>query len=134
LSFRERVEKVIAENTAYEAILVNNEGYITEGSKSNIFMVQGDTVITAPVELVLPGVTRKVIIDVLKCNGIPFEERKVHFSEIDKIDGLFISGTSPKVLPVRRIGNTEFKSSSNEVIQRIMKAYDDNIRDYIGGF
>ncbi|MBY7006034.1 aminotransferase class IV, partial [Clostridium botulinum] len=56
LNFREKVNIKIKENNAYEAILVDRNGYITEGSKSNIFMVKENVLLTSPIKTVLPGV------------------------------------------------------------------------------
>ncbi|MDW8799721.1 aminotransferase class IV [Clostridium sp. A1-XYC3] len=123
MGFREAVDKEIREKEAYEAILVDNKGYITEGSKSNIFMIKGDKVITSPLEDVLPGITRNVIIE--KCKDIGFEvaEEKIHYEVLKDLDGLFISGTSPKVLPIREVDNMKFDSAKNEVILKIMRGY-----------
>jgi branched-chain amino acid aminotransferase len=78
-NFREQVEKVVREKNVYEAILVDREGFITEGSKSNIFMVEGDAVITSPLNMVLPGITRDVIIEIIKKAGMKFEEKKLNY-------------------------------------------------------
>lgn len=131
LSFREQVDREIKKNNVYEAILVDRDGNITEGSKSNIFMVQGNEVLTAPMEAVLPGITRQTIIDLCMELGIKVSEKKINFNNIQQIDGLFISGTSPKVLPINKINETNFRSSSNKVILSIMEAYNSNIENYV---
>ena len=131
LSFREQVDREIKKNNVYEAILVDRDGNITEGSKSNIFMVQGNEVLTAPMEAVLPGITRQTIIDLCMELGIKVSEKKINFNNIQQIDGLFISGTSPKVLPINKINETNFRSSSNKVILSIMEAYNSNIDNYV---
>lgn len=130
-SFRDLVNKEIKENDAYEAILVDRNGYITEGSKSNIFMVTGDKVITSPLEAVLPGVTRGEIIELCIENNIDFKEEKVNYKDLDKIDGLFITGTSPKILPINSINDRLFTSNVNEIIKVLMKTYDDKISAYV---
>lgn len=56
--FRSIVNAEINKHNAYEAILVDRNGFITEGSKSNIFMINGNELITSPIKAVLPGVTR----------------------------------------------------------------------------
>lgn len=127
LSFREKVDEAIKSKGAYEAILVDRNGHITEGSKSNIFMVYDNKVITSPAELVLPGVTRGIIISVIKEAGIEFSEESFHYKNIDKLQGLFISGTSPKVLPIRSVDDYSFNSSSNEIIRTIKSLYDRKI-------
>ncbi|WP_251860554.1 aminotransferase class IV [Clostridium sp. Marseille-Q2269] len=134
MDFRKVVGEKIKEEKVYEAILVDRNGYITEGSKSNIFMIKDGKVITAPVEKVLPGITRQNIIDVCKKLNLKIKEEKVYYKDIDKLDGLFISGTSPKVLPIKSVDNIQFKSSENQLIVRIMKGYNDamekDVKDY----
>jgi branched-chain amino acid aminotransferase len=123
-SFREQVEKVIKEKQVFEAILVDNQGFITEGSKSNIFMVEKGIVVTSPLNNVLPGITRSVVIDIVKSLGIGFEEKSINYKEIEGLEGLFITGTSPKVLPIKTVDNFFFNSSENKIIVKIMKEYE----------
>lgn len=130
-NFRSAVEKRISEKEVYEAILVDNNGYITEGSKSNIFMVKGNKVITAPVDTVLPGITRQVILEICQKLDIVLEEIKIKDSDIDKLDALFITGTSPKALPISKVDSLIFKSSSNSIVLCIMRVYNKFIEDYI---
>ena len=89
-------------------LLVNSNGYITEGSRSNFFAVFGDLLVTPPAQQVLEGITRKMVIRLAKENSIKFEERPIHSSEIEKMDGAFITGTSTKVLPIAKIGDYEY--------------------------
>ncbi|WP_243129252.1 aminotransferase class IV [Hathewaya massiliensis] len=122
-NFRENIDKEIKKTKAYEAILINNEGNITEGSKSNIFVIKNNKVITAPLDAVLPGITRLKIIEVIKELGISFEERYVSEKEIKDLSGLFISGTSPKVLPIKEVENFIFNSKDENIV-KIRKAFD----------
>ncbi|MGN0143518.1 MAG: aminotransferase class IV [Clostridium sp.] len=128
--FRSKVNEEIKKEGAYEAILVDRNGFITEGSKSNIFMVRGETLITSPVKAVLPGVTRGEIIDIAKRIGITVLEEEYSFKEIDKLDGMFISGTSPKVLPINQVNNTKF-NAQNSVIKTIADNYNKEIKMYV---
>ncbi|WP_138202720.1 aminotransferase class IV [Haloimpatiens lingqiaonensis] len=131
MEFRSKVTEEINKNQAFEAILVDREGYITEGSKSNIFMIQGSEVITSPCDKVLPGVTRAMIIHICNNIGVNVREERFHFKNIDKLDALFISGTSPKVLPIKQVGEFKFNSSNNAVLNNIRIEYDKNIENYI---
>ncbi len=131
VSFRNSVDEKIKEANVYEAILVDRNGNITEGSKSNIFIVKGKEVYTAPLEAVLPGITREMIISIIKDKGYNLFEKNIKFKDIENMDGLFISGTSPKVLPVKKVGNLEFTSSKNAVIQDIAEGYNNKIEKYI---
>lgn len=130
-TFKASVENKIKENDAYEAILVDNQGFITEGSRSNIFMVKGESIVTSPLEMVLPGVTRGIIIDLIRKCGISFREEKISYKEVKGLQGLFISGTSPQVLPISKVDNNVFKSSENLLVKRIMDEYSNRVKEYI---
>lgn len=132
-SFREKVNNEIKEQNAYEAILVDKNGYITEGSKSNIFMVKGSKLLTSPTKAVLPGVTRGEIMDIAKKLGIEVEEVEYKYSDIDKLDGMFISGTSPKVLPIKEVNNIKL-DHNNSIIKELMTEYDHEIGEYIKNY
>ncbi len=129
-NFRQKVNRKIEEEGAYEAILVDNAGYITEGSRSNIFMVKEDTLLTSPVETVLPGVTREVILELCRENDLKIVEEKINAEEIIYMDGAFISGTSPKILPISEIDNIEYNSPNNYIINKLMNLYEYKIQKY----
>ncbi|MEG1255977.1 aminotransferase class IV [Clostridium sp.] len=133
-TFREKVNKEIERSNSYEAILINDQGYITEGSKSNIFMVKGNEILTAPVEGVLPGITRGQIIKACDELNLTVKEENINVKDIKNLDGLFISGTSPNVLPISEVqGEIEYKSVS-DTIYRIKNQFDmiikRNLKDY----
>ena len=129
-NFREKVNNEIKDKNAYEAILVDKNGYITEGSKSNIFMIKDNELLTSPVKAVLPGVTRGEIIKIAEKLGIKIKEVEYKYSDIDKLDGMFISGTSPKVLPIKSVNNINL-DPNNSIIRKLMKEYDNEINKYI---
>jgi len=114
----------------YELLLVDNEGFITEGSRSNVFFIKDGLLITPPADTVLEGITRKQILSLCRENGIDFQESKVHHSELSQYDTLFISGTSRRVLPVKRVNNLEF-SVKNALIKRLQQLFDKKVSDYI---
>lgn len=120
---RHSADKVICLSQTHEALLVNDEGFITEGSRSNFFAVINNTLVTPPSKDVLEGVTRKMVIALAKQNSIPFQERPIHKRELDSFDGVFITGTSPKVLPITQIGNHNFKIP--KLTQEMIKHYDE---------
>jgi branched-chain amino acid aminotransferase len=93
----------------YEAILVNEENCITEGSRSNIFFLKGDTLVTAPDNLVLRGITRKHVLEICAEHGIQVDYASVNVSDIQNYDAVFMTGTSPMVLPFNCIDDKIFK-------------------------
>jgi branched-chain amino acid aminotransferase len=130
--YREAVARIINEKQVFEVLLVNADGNITEGSRSNVFFIKGDAIITSPAESVLKGITRKYVIDACNQLGFNVSERFIAFEELSGMDGLFISGTSIKVLPVSHVDGLEFKSSQNNVIAAVMDRYDGLIKEYVG--
>lgn len=131
--FRTKVTEEIKKNNAYEAILVNKRGYITEGSKSNIFMIEKDKLYTSPLEDVLPGVTRGRIILLSKRIGLSFEEKSIKYSDIENIDAMFISGTSPNILPISAVDN-KILDVENKVLRYLMKKFDEEIEKYVENY
>jgi branched-chain amino acid aminotransferase len=127
---RDTVNRLLNEKNCYEALLVNDNDEITEGSRSNMFFLKDKTVYTSPVGDVLPGITRQKIIKLLRKNEIEFKEEPILENEIENFDSAFMSGTSPKVLPISYINDIKF-SIKNELLQKIMKIYDDEITSYI---
>jgi len=99
--------KLILEN-AYEALLVNRKNEITEGSRSNIFFIKGEALVTSPDEMVLGGITRKHLLAICSNKGIPVEYRSVNAGEIADYESAIMTGTSPVVLPFSSIGDISF--------------------------
>lgn len=128
--FRSKVTAQINENNAYEAILVDRNGFITEGSKSNIFMIKGDELITSPIKAVLPGVTRGKIIEIAHSVGIKVIEKEFSYKNIDKLDGMFISGTSPEILPINAVGEIKLNPENN-IIKILSEEYHKEIKKYL---
>jgi D-alanine transaminase len=100
------------EQGAREAWLVDGQGRITEGASSNAWIVSRDgKLITHPLgQDILPGITRSVVIDVIKAQGLPFEERSFTVEEAQAAREAFITSASQIVLPVvsingRPVGN-----------------------------
>ena len=131
LPFREKVDEEILKTSSYEALLVDKNRYITEGSKSNVFFVKDKTLYTPPAYNVLPGITRGAIIEICQRLSIEVIEQNIHSSTLKDFDGLFITGTSPKVLPISSVDGMIFFSSKNTLIITIKDAYDMLINEYI---
>jgi branched-chain amino acid aminotransferase len=107
---------------AYEAILVNDKNEITEGSRSNIFCLKDETLITAPDNVILNGITRKYILKICAEHGIDLELRCLKVSEIEGCDAIFLTGTSPAVLPFCSIGSNMLRVDF-PIIERLRELY-----------
>lgn len=108
-SFREAVNQYIRDFGVYEALLVNDKKQLTEGSRSNLFFLDSDhRLITPPEQDILPGITRKYVLEICHRKGLEVVERSIHLSELGDMEACFISGTSPKILPVWQIDGYTF--------------------------
>lgn len=128
---RELSNKKMAESNAYEALLVNDRGEITEGSRSNLFFLVQGKIYTAPAQDVLIGITRKYIEQACLGIGLEIVEQPIPFSMLDYAEAAFITGTSPKVLPIATIEERQLNSASNPTIQGIITEYNRILEKYI---
>lgn len=129
-SVREMANRFLSDQGLYEVLLVNPGGCVTEGSRSNVFFVKGEVVYTAPADQVLPGITRAKVIECIECAGFSCSEQNIPVSGLPSFEAVFISGTSPKVLPVACIGDLHF-NPGHPVLRRLANAYDRMISAYI---
>lgn len=116
---------------AYDALLVNRHGCITEGTRTNFFVTDGTTLACAPADQVLEGVTQLTVRRVVRDLGIPLEERPLPLSEQGTWEGAFLTSTSTKILPLRQIDGTSFPLSP--LVEKLRLAYDQWLEDYARG-
>jgi D-alanine transaminase len=99
--YQEAVEK-----GAGECILVRN-GYVTEATHSSVLGVKNGTVITHPLTpLILPGITRKVVLELCSHHKIPFREVAISEKELMEMDEIFIAGTGSEIMPVVQVNSS----------------------------
>ena len=120
--FRAKVAEKMKEAKAHEALLVDRNGFITEGSKSNFFAIKDKKLITAKGETVLRGITRDKIFKIAEELGVEVEEKEIKATEIRELESLFISGTSVAILPISQVDDIKF-DINNEILRNIMKKY-----------
>lgn len=119
---RTQTNQLIQENHVYEVLLVDKDGFITEGSRSNVFFIKGETLYTSPLQYVLPGTSRKRVFDLCKANHIQVIEERIDCNKLNEYDIAFITGTSPLILPINRIDNIRY-NTNNDFLHRLMKSY-----------
>ena len=90
---------------AGECVLLR-DGMVTEATHSSILGVKDGVVITRPLSnLILPGITRKVILEICRDNGIPFEEKAFSEQELFELDELIVAGTGSEITPAISVNN-----------------------------
>lgn len=130
-TYREAVAEAIRLGGFFEVLLVNRDGRITEGSKSNVFFYKEGCVYTAPGSEVLKGITRKYVIEACNTAGFEVREKLVGVDGLEEVEGLFLSGTSIKVLPISGVDGRKFASADHPAIVSIRDAYDRLMEKYI---
>ncbi len=86
-----------------EALLLDAEGYLTEGSGENLFMVKDGKVKTTPLNAILNGITRQTVISYFQSKKIPVTEMRFTRDELWCADEVFLTGTAAEVTPVREV-------------------------------
>ena len=108
----------------FEAILVK-EGSITEGAVSNVMVVRGGTVMTAPEgPRILSGVTRAVVLGLARKEGLPVQERSIAPADLYGADEVFLTGTTVEVLAVVRVDGKVIKDGRpGPITQRLAAGF-----------
>jgi D-alanine transaminase len=100
-------------NNAQDCIFVNSEGFATEGTSSNLFIVKDNIVYTTPLSAnILPGITRSVVIDLLKQNNIALKEKMLTKNELVQADEVWLSSSSIEVAPVTMVDGQPIRNGS----------------------
>lgn len=126
-NLRASINDAIEKENAFEAILLDENNIVSEGSRSNIFFADKDKIVTPIDKNVLLGVTRQKVIELCRKNNIYIEKRNISIDEIDQFNGAFITGTSINVLPIKQIDNIRYFSSNNKLIKTVSKLYKEEV-------
>lgn len=107
-----------------EAILLNERGFVTEGSAMNIFVVRDGTVYTPPAtEGALQGVTRGTVLEVAKELGIPAIETVLTPYDLFTADECFFTGTGAKLIPIREIDGRKVGTCPGEIYTKLLAGF-----------
>jgi branched-chain amino acid aminotransferase len=118
-----------------EALMLDTNGYVAEGPTSNIFLVKEDCVETPTKENVLPGITRKVVINVLRDMGREVKETHILPQDLPQYGEAFFSGTTRQVQAIRRIEDHELTCPgpiTRDLIIRMHEVFSGTVDAYRG--
>jgi branched-chain amino acid aminotransferase len=115
---------------AYEAVLVDESGYITEASRSNVFFIQNNHLVTSPASKVLPGITRKKVLEICASSHINVKMEQVKATDLGHYEACFLTGTARKIVPVRSIDAISF-SVDHPLMQIISRGYEKLVNEYL---
>ena len=114
-----------------ETILIRDNSFMTEGAASNIFVVKNGTLLAPPKDnLMLPGITYDVVLELAAANGIPHEVRKVAVAEVFDADELLLTSSTKEILAITTLdGKPVGNGKPGAVFAKLHKLYQDFKRD-----
>jgi len=109
---------------ADEAVVLNQSGFVAEGTADNIFIVTGDTLETPPVtDGALNGITRGLILEVADILAINVKERSLTTYDLYIADECFLTGTGAELIPVREIAGRKIRHTPGPIYSRIQEQF-----------
>ena len=109
-----------------EALLLDNEGYVSEGSGENIFIVRNGALFTPDLASALEGITRETIFVLAKEKGLEVREKRITRDEVYIADEVFFTGTAAEVTPIRELdGRMIGQGCRGPVTEMLQKTYFD---------
>jgi len=127
--------QVLAKKAAHdagadEALMIDNEGYVTECGSTSFFIVRADEIVTRPLNNdILPGVTRRAIVALCADKGLKLNQTRFTLEEALQADEAFISAASSYVLPVVKIdGHAIGTGKPGELTLRLREIYLQHVR------
>ena len=127
------VNSILANNEAVadgydEALLLDTEGYVSEGAGENLFIIKSGKVYTPELSSCLEGITRDSVVTLARELGISVEEKRITRDEVYCADEAFFTGTAAEVAPIRELDNRKIGiGSRGPVTERIQSAYFDAV-------
>jgi branched-chain amino acid aminotransferase len=114
---------------ADEALLLDNEGYVAEGSGENIFVIKDKVLYTPELTSCLDGITRKTIIQLAEERGYTVREKRITRDEIYVADEAFFTGTAAEVTPIRELdGRIIGEGKRGPITEQLQAVYFDLVR------
>jgi branched-chain amino acid aminotransferase len=124
LALREAIE-----SGAEEALLLDNEGYVAEGSGENVFIVRNGRIYTPELTSCLEGITRDAIFTLAAELGYQIHEKRITRDEVYIADEAFFTGTAAEVVPIRMLDGRNIGSGSRgPLTEKLQSMYFDSVR------
>ncbi|RMG43937.1 MAG: hypothetical protein D6718_10925 [Acidobacteria bacterium] len=116
---------------AIDAILLSPSGHVLEGTRSNLFAVRRGALLTPPASGILPGVTRRVVLDLAAGEGLAIVERPLSLRRLVASDEVFVTSSMMEIVPVAKIGQREI-GRPGPVTRALSRAYRRRVREELG--
>lgn len=126
---RQQLQIIFESQKVFEVLLVDHLGNVTEGSRTNVFFVKANCLYSPPRGLLLEGITRKKVLEIAVDLDIKYVEQNISLSDIKVFDACFLTGTSPKILPVNSVNEVRF-DTQNEIVWQLINRFNQLIEEY----
>ncbi|MGX2029789.1 branched-chain amino acid transaminase [Methylocaldum gracile] len=111
-----------------EALLLDHEGYVAEGSGENIFIVRRGKLYTPDLTSALEGITRETVFTIARENGLEVVEKRITRDEVYVADEAFFTGTAAEVTPIREVdGRTIGEGGRGPITEKLQTLYFDYV-------
>ena len=120
---------------AYDAVLLNHQGEVTEGTTSNVFVALGGRLLTPASDCgILAGITRNVVLRLARELEIPTEETRLTAADLPIADECFLTNTTVEVLPVTQVdGQSIGEGRPGEITRRLHASFRDSLDRFLAG-
>ena len=118
-----------------EALLLDNEGYVAEGSGENFFLVRDGVLYTPELTSCLEGITRDSILRIAADQGLTVREKRITRDEVYVADEAFFTVTAAEVVPIRELDNRTIGSGARgPVTETLQRIYFEAVRGAQSGY
>ncbi|WP_372753934.1 aminotransferase class IV [Labilibaculum sp.] len=127
---RSKTNDIIKDAEIFEVLLLNSMGNITEGSRSNLFLIKNNELHTSLDTSVLEGIIRSKVLEIAKKLNIPIRKHSLPFNHLSDYESAFLTGTSLRILPIRKINSIAY-SCSNPLLKKLSNCLQNEIENYL---
>ncbi len=120
---------------AYDAVLLNHQGEVTEGTTSNVFVALGGRLLTPAHDCgILAGITRNLVLQLARELEIPTEETRLTAADLPIADECFLTNTTVEVLPVTQVdGQSIGDGRPGEITRQLHASFRDSLDRFLAG-
>ena len=116
------------DNGADEAVMLDKNGFISEGSGENIFIVKNNNIFTPTTNHCLNGITRQSVIQIAKDLDFSIHEKNLEYDDLLNADEAFFTGTAVEITPISKLDNNLISNGSRgEITQRLQEKFQEII-------
>lgn len=106
-----------------DALMLDLHGYVSETNATNVFLVRKGELLTPHADSCLPGITRRVVLELARGDGIPTIERNISLSEVYTADEAFVTGTMGELVPVLEVDGRRVGEGPGPMTRRLQELH-----------